>query len=153
MIFGVTGQHQLLTQEEKWFVQRIVKRNVLRNKQNKLVSGVAFGVDTEAVIAVWGILPFENIILTVPGTAQHNYGLVVQAAKAGATIIKCPTLHTAAKTYLNRDDVTAEMITPKGILLAFPRKPTFYRSGTWAQINKSTKLGTRVRKYPLVNAT
>lgn len=149
MIFGVTGQHQLLTPDERWYVQKVIKRNVLRNKRNKLVSGCAFGVDTEAVIAVWGLLPFENLILTIPGTAPHNWGLAEQAAELGAIIIKCDTLHTVGKTYLARDDETIAQLTPHGRLLAFPRAPTPYRSGTWATINRAKKAGVRIRMYPL----
>lgn len=148
MIYGVTGQHQLLTQDEQHFVQRVVKRNVLRNKKNKLVSGMAFGVDTEAILAVWGILPFENIICVVPGTAPHNWGLVDQLEKLGAVIIKSPTLHTVGRTYLHRDTVMVQQITTKGRLLAFPRQPTPYRSGTWATINRANRLNTKVRMYP-----
>lgn len=153
MIFGVTGQHQLLSTEESVYVRHVVKRWVVKKRKNHtLVSGMAFGVDTEAILGVWGLIPFENIICVVPGTAPHNYGLVDQCEKAGAVIIKCDTLHTVGKTYLHRDDVAVEQITPKGTLLAFPRQTTFYRSGTWATINRAKKVHTRVRMYPLTNA-
>ena len=154
MIYAVTGKHTMLTEEEKWYVRKIVKRNVLRRKSNKLVSGMAFGVDTEAILAVWGLLPFENITCTVPGTAQHNWGLVERLEGLGANIIKCPTLHTARDTFLNRDKVTIDQLprSSRGVLLGFPNKPTFYRSGTWATINEAERQGKKFRLYPLINA-
>lgn len=146
MVYGVTGQHQLLTEEQSRHVRRIVKRTVLRRpEQNELVSGVAFGVDTEAIIAVWGLMPFENITCVVPGTCNHNRGLVERCERAGANIVVVPNRYSVSETYLARDDKLVELVRT---LLGFPRRRTFYRSGTWATINRANKAGKRVRLYP-----
>src|SRR5436305_8261656 len=120
MILAVTGPHLLHRDDQKFYVRRIVKRAVLQRKNNKLVSGVAYGADTEAILAVWGLIPFENLILTVPGTCQHNYALVDKAQECGATIIKVKNKHSVSGTYMARNDETIRQLGPKGVLLAFP---------------------------------
>jgi hypothetical protein len=149
MIYGVTGPAVLLEDTWRWHVRAVVKRNVLRSKKNKLVSGVAYGVDTEAIIAVWGLIPFENLILTVPGTCRHNYALVDKAENSGAIIIRVPNRHTVGETYLARDDETVRQLGQHGKLLAFPRTPDpILRSGTWATIRRASKAGNTIRYYP-----
>lgn len=153
MIYGVTGPHRLLAENEKFYVRRIVKRNVLRNPNNKLVSGMAFGVDTEAIIAVWGLMPFENIICTIPGTCNHNRDLAEKLTELGAVIINVPNKHTVGQTYLARDDVTVAQVGPHGRMLAFPNKENEeQRSGTWATIRRAYAANVRTRLYSLDRA-
>lgn len=149
--FGVTGISMLLTEEERDYVHRIVKRTVLpRKRKNVLVSGMAFGVDTEALLAVWGLLPFENMVCVVPGTCNHNRGLFARAAEAGAQLIVTPNLHTVGETYLHRDDVVVENLD---VLMAFPKTPSeILRSGTWATVRRARKANKKVRYYPLTNS-
>lgn len=151
MIYGVTGPHRLLSEREAQCVRTVVKRNVLRNRRrNKLVSGLAFGVDTEAVLAVWGLIPFEHIICTIPGTCNHNRDLAERLAKLGAVMIHVPNQHTVGKTYLARDAETVAQVGPLGRMLAFPNtEHEEQRSGTWATIRRAWAAGVRTRLYPL----
>lgn len=157
MDFAVTGTSRLLTPEEQRYVQRIVKRTLLKSRgdvnkrratKHTLASGMAFGVDTQALLAVWGLLPFEQIRCIVPGTCIHNRPLVEKAAGLGAEIIIVQNRHTVSETYMARNDRV--VAPPTRALLAFPNTPDEEaRSGTWATIRRARKAGIRIRIYPL----
>jgi hypothetical protein len=153
--YGVTGPDMLLTPAQAQYVRRNVKRNVIGSNgghklNNKLVSGMAYGIDTEAVMAVWGMLPMRHLICTVPGTCLHNQVLVERAYQAGAEIVLVPNEHTVGETYMARNDATVDRID---VLLAFPRTlKEVMRSGTWATVRRARKAGVKVRYYPLDRA-
>lgn len=149
--YGVAGPVSI-TEAQAKYVRKIVHRAVLgvHRRKNTLASGVAFGADTEALIAVWGLIPFKNMLLCVPGTCNHNRTIVEKAKAVGAQEFIVPNQHTVSATYMARNDLT---ITKLDILLAFPMtNEEEVRSGTWATIRRARKAGKKVRYYPLENA-
>ena len=99
-------------------------------------SGCAYGVDTiaarQAILS--GILGVE---LFVPA-APHNDKLVEELADR-ARIVRLPS--GQADPYRRRNEA---MILSASLLVAFLKRPTFYRSGEWMTVNIAHKFGVQV---------
>jgi hypothetical protein len=149
--FAVTGTSRLLITEERMYIRRIVREHLLTKRGKprahaRLVSGAALGVDSEAVLAVWDLLPFNRVRLWVPGTAHHNYALVERTRMRGGEITVVDNAHTPGATYMARNDA---VVADCDHLLAFPSAAKPYRSGTWATINRARRANKQVSIFAL----
>lgn len=138
MIRAFTGPSQLTQQQKAWVARRILVEPVADTWR----SGCALGVDTVAAYLAFAV--DADLELYIP-FAAHNDTLVRQLAPY-AKVIRCTKRSTTAASYRKRNEV---MVGGSSHLLAFLKKPDFYRSGEWMTINIARNLGIPVERVVL----
>ena len=119
-----------------------------------LMSGCAFGIDTDAIMAFLKIFPaIKRVYLVVPG-APYNVAWVNECLgihspmeRTAVTVHRMPVrTQPIAKAYMARNDYVAEHADK---LVAFPHQAEEQlRSGTWATVRRFEKLDKPVIVRP-----
>ncbi len=137
MIYGVTGPASITEAEEE--IVGFILQGIATDAE-EVWTGGAPGVDTAAARIIFSLFPRSRVIL--PGRpATFNE----EALRFADVVDRLPDEKDRATAFMARNDVLAQADE----LLAFPRRRTFYRSGTWATINRARKRGKPVWLFPL----
>jgi hypothetical protein len=112
-----------------------------------VVSGCAFGVDTDSTLEAIKLWPDVTIWCVVPAAYHNSRFVEAMRQRPGTKVIRVPERKNASDSYMARNDMMAEISTD---LAAFPHDSIEeIRSGTWATVRRFRKRNKPVYILPL----
>jgi hypothetical protein len=152
-----TGPSRNLSTKERKIVEKTIRG--LKGYPDIFFSGAAAGVDTTAAEYAMRIFPEARHVVLTPCWKKTHDGKVKSCKydKGGVKWLKIVAKEVGANLTVKKaqagvgSETTGMMVRNDMLALncthmvAFPDKKTFYRSGTWATINRAKKLNRPVK--------
>ena len=138
LIRAVTGPSRI-TDGEGSYVRQVLAE---LPRPSEFRTGAADGVDTVAAHCGWGLWTRAKHVLYVPG-APHNAWLVEDWQ--GERVF-CPEGLTRADSYRTRNTM---MVMGADELVAFVKRPGWYRSGEMMTVGIAQRMGVQVTTWVL----